>query len=316
MRGTFYANSPFYLLKPAGFPANLIKSNCVTLYPTAFGYARISRMSMQTPAAQKMIFRGRLEFGSQRTFEKVLQHWKSRTENYFKSDILFRPEELFDAEHHVLDLPQQVLMSTEKHWLNTTALLREIAQYALAGNVEAWKVLNGKVLDEHLIEPNTEKTAVSEYLRGRQLLEQGIMTEASQALTNAIEKFGKNALAYERRGYMNYKLKNFNDAHYDFSKSIDLNPRSPEPHYGRGRVRMLRNEWESALSDMDMSIKHSLAVQSLHWISRFRRGECLYHLKRFDLAAVEFRFFLQRKMEESDPLFQYRAKAEFMMKSV
>ena len=43
--------------------------------------------------ALKLIFKGRLEFGNQRTFDMVLRHWQNRIETYFKADILFKPED-------------------------------------------------------------------------------------------------------------------------------------------------------------------------------------------------------------------------------
>lgn len=265
------------------------------------------------PQPLKLIFKGRLEFGSERTFNMVLNHWNTRIENYFKTDILFKAEQVFNADDHALSVPQQVLMSTEKHWRSTTALLQEVAQYALAGKVGAWWVQNGQILAEYNIEPKSDKTAVTEFLRGRDLALQGGMEQASQALTNAIEKFERHALAYERRGYVNYKLKNFNDAFYDFSKSININQNNAEPFYGRGKVRMLKNEWENAVQDFDQAIKLSLAVQPIHWLSRLRKGDSLFHAKRFEEAAKELKFFLQKSFSETDPNFRFRSKAEFLL---
>lgn len=264
------------------------------------------------PQPLKLIFRGRLEFGSERTFNMVLHHWNTRIESYFKSDILFKAEQVFSSEDHALTVPQQVLMSTEKSWRSTTALLQEVAQYALAGNVGAWWVLNGQILAEYNIEPKSDKTAVTEYLRGRELAQQGGMELASVALTNAITKYERHALAYERRGYVNYKLKNFNDALYDFSKSIAINSNNPEPFYGRGKVRMLKNDWDAAVQDLDQAIKLSLAVQPIHWLARLRKGDSLYHAKRYEDATKELKYFLQKKFTEADPAFRFRAKAEFL----
>lgn len=268
--------------------------------------------STQVPPL-KLIFRGRLEFGSERTFNMVLHHWNSRVDSYFKSDVLLKAEEIFYADSFTMDVPQQVLMSTEKHWRSTTALLKEIAQYALAGNVGAWWVNSGQVLAQYTIEPESDKTAVSEFIRGRDLVQQGGMEMASEALSNAISKFERNALAYERRGYVNYKLKNFKDAQYDFSKSIGINPNNPEPYYGRGKVKMIMNEWESAVLDFDAALKGSLAVQPLHWLARLRKAECLFHSKRFMEAIPELKFFLQRKFTDTHPAFRFRPKAEFLL---
>lgn len=270
---------------------------------------------MNTIAQQplKLVFRGRLDFGNQRTYDLVVKHWQTRLENYFRTEVLFKAEQIFVPEELAINVPQQTLMSTEKHWRNTTSLLKEVAQYALAGNVGAWWVQNGQVLAECQIEPNSDKVAVSEYLRGRELVQQGGMEEASIALSNAIEKYERHAAAFERRGYVNYKLKNFNDAHYDFSKSIAINPLAPEPFYGRGKVHMIKNEWEAAAADFDQAIKKSLAVQPMHWLARLRKGDSLYHAKRYAEAIPELKFFLQRKFQENDPNIRFKAKAEFLL---
>ncbi|MCB0525683.1 MAG: tetratricopeptide repeat protein [Saprospiraceae bacterium] len=270
-------------------------------------------MNLQQPQPLKLIFRGRLDFGSQRTYDLVLKHWHSRIENYFKTEVLFTAEELFTEEDFSLTVPQQTLMSTAKHWRNTTSLLKEVAQYALAGNVGAWWVQNGQVLDEYQIEPETEKAAVSEFLRGRELVKEGGMEQASVALSNAIEKFARHAAAYERRGYVNYKLKNYNDALHDFSKSISINPKSPEPYYGRGKVLMLKNEWESAIPDFDKTIKGALAVQPIYWLARLRKSECLFHAKRFSEAIPELKLYLQRKFYDNDPNLRFISKAEYLL---
>lgn len=267
----------------------------------------------QPPLPLKVVFRGRLEFGSQRTFDMVLKHWNTRVENYFKADVLFTAEQVFSEDGYALTVPQQTLMSTQKRWRSTTALLYEVAQFALAGNVGAWWVQNGKVLDQHLIEPKSDKVAVAEYLRGRDLVQQGGMEQASEALTNAIEKYSRNALAYERRGYVNYKLTNYNDALYDFSKSIAIYDYNPEPFYGRGKINMLKNDWENAISDFQSTIDRSLAVQPIYWLARLRKADCLYHAKRYAAALPDLKFFLQRSFSENDPNLRFRAKAEFLM---
>jgi tetratricopeptide (TPR) repeat protein len=267
--------------------------------------------SPQTPL--KLIFKGRLDFGSQRTYDMVLKHWQTRIETYFKADILLKAEDVFFAEDLTLSVPQQVSMSTEKNWRSTTSLLQEVAQFAVMGNVGAWCVESGHVLHHLKIEPSSDKAAVHMYNQGCVLLQQGGMNEASEALNVAIEKYERHALAYERRGYVNYKLKNFKDALYDFNKSIDLYPNNAEPYYGRGKVKMLKNDWDAAIADMDSAVKRSLPLQHIYWLSRLRKGESLYHAKRYTEAVVELKAFLLRKFAETDPNFRYRPKAEFVL---
>lgn len=271
-----------------------------------------SSLAQQQPPL-KLIFKGRLDFGSQRTYDMVLKHWQTRIETYFKADVLFKAEQVFSAEDLTLHVPQQVVMSTEKHWRSTTSLLQEVAQFAVMGNLGAWCVDSGQVVHQMKIEPSSDKAAVHMYNQGCALLQQGGMMEASEALNVAIEKYERHALAYERRGYVNYKLKNFKDALHDFSKSIDYYPNNPEPYYGRGKVKMLKNDWDAAVADMECAIKRSLPLQHIYWLSRLRKGESLYHAKKFAEAAAEFKLFLQRQFAESDPNFRYRPKAEYLL---
>ncbi len=262
----------------------------------------------------KLIFKGRLEFGTQRTFDMVLRHWQTRIETYFKADILFKPEQVFNEEDFSLNVPQQTIMNTDKHWRSTTSLLQEVSQFAVAGRVWAWCLDNGRLLASLNIEPDSDKVAVSEYRRGCDLVGQvGMEQEASEALSRAIEKYERHALAYERRGYVNYKLKNYNDALHDFSKSIRFNPHNPEPYYGSGKVKTLKNEWEGAAQDFDQAIKLSLALQPLHWLARMKKGECLFHSKKYAEASAELRLFLKRNFTESDPNFARRRRAAYLL---
>lgn len=268
---------------------------------------------VNTTPPLKLIFKGRLEFGNQRTFDMMLKSWTVRAETYFKSDILFKPENVLDEADFSLTVPQQTIMGTDKQWRTTTALLEELAQFAVVGVIRAWSVDTGILLHDLTIEPKSDKVAVLEFRRGRELTEQeGMEDEAAQALSRAIERYENHALAYERRGYVNFKLKNFNDAHYDFSKSIDINPNNPEPFYGRGKVRMLKNDWDGAASDYEQAVKKSIALQPLYWRSRLHRGECLYHAKKFKESAAELKLFLQRNFQKHDPNFDRRRRGWFM----
>jgi tetratricopeptide (TPR) repeat protein len=192
-------------------------------------------------------------------------------------------------------------------------MLREIVQFAVVGKIQAWCICNGEVT-EITLEPKTDKGAVHEYWLGCELVQQeGGMEEASAALSRAIEKYQRHALAYERRGYINYKLANFNDALYDFSKSIDINPNNPEPHYGRGKVRMLKQEWELAAQDFEATVKRSIALQPIFWLARLKKGECLLHAGRFQEAIAELQLFLKRDFTPENPNFRRRRRAWYLL---
>ncbi len=269
---------------------------------------------MNTTQPLKLIFKGRLEFGNPRTFEMVLRHWETRLETYFKNDIVFNAEDVFSEEDFSLTVPQQKIMNSEKSWRSTTALLEELAQFAVSGNIWAWCIDDGRLLETMNIEPDSDKAAVREYRKGRSLVGQkGKEQEATKALSRAIEKYERHALAYERRGYVNYKLTNYNDALRDFSKSIRYNPHNPDAYYGSGKIKMLKNEWDNAVVDFDMAVKTSLPLQPLHWLARMKKGESYYHAKKYKEAAYELRLFLKRAFSETDPNFDRRRRASYLL---
>lgn len=263
----------------------------------------------------KLIFKGRLEFGNQRTFDMVVKHWQVRLETYFKSDVLFKSEQVLIENEFalVIALPQVTVQATDKAWRATTDMLREVVQFAIVGRIQAWRLHDGRLIDAIDLQPHSDKTAVAEYWLGCELVKKEGMEEAAKALSRAIDKYQRHALAYERRGYVNYKLRNFNDALYDFSKSIDINPNNPEPYYSRAKVQMLKNEWEQAAADCDMSIKRSIPLQPIYWLSRMRKGECLMHAKQYDAAIAEFQLFLKRNFGKDDPNFNRRRKVWYMI---
>ncbi|MCS6930215.1 MAG: tetratricopeptide repeat protein [Saprospiraceae bacterium] len=262
----------------------------------------------------RLVFKGRLDFGNERTFEKVRQHWQSRMENYFKNHLLFKAEEALRLEDYALVIPQQKLHGSDKAWRMTVELFRELAQYATAGYIAAWCLGDEGTAEQTYIEPVSDKVAVQEFLRGRQLVNvPGKEMEAAQALSRAIEKYERHALAYERRGYVNYKLGNYNDALHDFERSISFNPHHPDAYYGRGKVRMIKNDWSGAAEDFDLTIKNSIALQPIYWSARLRKGECLLHLKKYAEACKELKLFLGRNFDRSDPNYRHLRRATYLL---
>lgn len=255
----------------------------------------------------KIILSGHLEFGTDRTFELALNMFQQRAETYYKNDILLKPAEIFISERSMLDIPRSIInTAAEKSWRNTVHLLETISQYAIAGNVSAWKLDNGALVEHAFMEPRGDKSAVQCFLRGRELVTQGQQTEAKDALSTAIEKYTRHALAYERRGYVNYKLGNVADALYDFTKSIDIYPHSPEAYMGRAIVNLHQKNFAAAASDLDMAIKTSIPHQPIHWRARRMKGECHVELNEFAKAEFELKLVTNKtfKAEDSNAAWQ------------
>lgn len=259
----------------------------------------------------KIIFSGRLEFGSSRSYNMAQRSFEQRLENFYRSDIILKMEEVFDEAQNALNVPRHIVNeASEKSLRNTIQLLEYISQFAVAGDVSIWKIDQGKVVDHRVVEPRSDKAAVQAYLLGRQLItETGREEEAVSALSRAIEKFERHAKAYERRGFVNYQLRNFQEARYDYDKSIAINPKAAEPYLGRALVKLAVSDRAGAIADLDKAIKNSIPLQPIYWQSRRIKADC--HLKEEEIqkAIFELKLFTKRKFPPTDPNFKWRRRA-------
>lgn len=260
----------------------------------------------------KSIFSGHLEFGNQKSIDRIQALFAHRAENYYRNQILLKAEDIFNMETATLEVPRYIGQGTEKDWKNTVNMLQYIVQYAIAGDISCWRVDDGRVVDHIHVEPQGDKTAIQEFIKGREMVEEkGMEEEAKEALSRAIEKFERHAKAYERRGFVNYQLRNFKDALYDYSKSIDINPAAAEPYLGRGFVKMATGDLAGAIVDFEKTTKQSIPLQSIYWKARRIKGECHLKLQQYDKAAYELKFFIQRAFTPDNSNYKWRKMAFF-----
>jgi len=260
----------------------------------------------------KTIFTGRLEFGSPKSYDKVLKMYQHRVENYYKSDILLNEEEIFDEESASLSVPRLIIQGSEKSWKNTVSLLEYVAQFAVAGNMGAWMTEEGKILRHGVVEPKSDRAAVQAFLKGRDLIgTEGKESEAMEALNRAIEKYERHAQAYERRGYVNFLLKNYEEALYDYSKSIDIAPSNSEPYFGRANVKILVGDLQGAIADLELAIKRSIPLQPIYWRCRKIKADCYFKLNDYKGALLDLRLFTKRAFKADNPNFLYKRAAFF-----
>ncbi|MCB0569547.1 MAG: tetratricopeptide repeat protein [Phaeodactylibacter sp.] len=259
----------------------------------------------------KIIFSGQLEFGTERSFERMVELFAHRAENYYRNVLLIKSEDIFKQETCTLEIPRLIIAAaTEKEWKNTINILEFVVDYAIAGGMSAWMINDGQVVKYRHLEPNSDKAAIQAFLHGRELVkESGREEEAKKALSRAIEKFERHAKAYERRGFVNYQLRNYKDAAYDYSKSIDINPLAAEPYLGRALVKMAQEDYRAATADLEQAIKGSIPLQPMHWQARRIKAECHLKLEEYEKAAQELKFVTRRGFSADDPNFKWRKRA-------
>ncbi len=260
----------------------------------------------------KVIVAGHLEFGAERNYEQVVRLFEHRRENYYRNDIFLKVEDIFQPENQVLDIPRIIVNCTDKQWRNTTNLLKQITEFAISGDLNLWRIRETQSTEHLLLEPRGDKSATQAFLRGRQLVdENGREDEAREALSEAIDKFGRHAMAYERRGYVNYRLGNLKDAHYDYTRSLAINASRPEAYYGRALVHRQRGEWAEAAADLTEAIRYAIPHQNVYWQARCLKGDALVQLAKLADAAKEYKFFLTRRRPDDDPLLHWERRIFF-----
>ncbi len=227
--------------------------------------------------------------------------YQYRIETYYKNDIIFKFEDVFNEEELSLEIPRFVGNVTEKSFKNTVDLLSYCVQFAVNGTVRAWLLDNGNILHFELMEPESDKAAVQHFLRGRSLVKQeGQQDAAINDLTKAIEIHDRHAQAYERRAKTNLILRKYHDAVRDYTKSINIDPSNPSAYFGRARIALLEKDWKKASEDLDFAIKKSIALEPIHWKARRLKGLCHLYLKEYRKAIFELKLYTHRKFKDGD----------------
>lgn len=258
----------------------------------------------------KVIFAGHFEFGSPRSFDTALKMFLHKKETYYKTDVLFN-ENIFNSTAMTLNVSRIKLEQvSEKSWRNTTNLMEFISQYALSGEFNAWRIVEGKMEEHKQIEPSSDKDAVQYFMNGRALVKQrGKELEAIEHLSNAIDKFDKHPQAYERRAYVHYLLGNYDHARLDYSRSIECYGEEAAPYFGKGLVCMSSNAFEAAIDCLNSAIKFSIPLQPMYWKARRVKAECLMKMDNIKEAAGELKFFVERTFSTDDPNQKWKKKA-------
>ena len=258
----------------------------------------------------KTIIQGRLSFGTQKSYDKIVKMYEYRTETYYKSDILLQKEDIFNPEDLSLIITRYVGNASDKNFKNTVSLLDYCSQFAVAGSIQAWMIDEGKIKNQADIQPQSDRSVVQQFQKGDQFFREGNKdNEALDAFSKTIESYQKHGQAYERRGWVNLRLENFGDALYDFNKAISLDDTIAFAYYGRALIYKNEGNIEAAVADFQNTVKRAVALQPLHWKGRLRKAECLIEMEQWEKAAFELKFFTNRKFAKDDTNLLRRPRA-------
>lgn len=260
----------------------------------------------------KTIIQGRIEFGTQKAYDMAFKMFVSRAEKYYKNDILFTEDEIFFPDELLMHIPRFVKQVFAKSFKNTVALLEYIVQFGVSGEMDLWQLEEGKILLFKHLEPSSDKVAVQQYHKGKNLAEEdGKEDEAINALNKAIEKYDRHAQAYERRGKVNLKLKKYHDALRDFDKCLALDETNPYAYYGKALVLNHNKEIQESIESLQSAIKRSVAHQNIHWKARRMKGKLHFSQKEYKKAEFELKLFANRKFADDNPNYIWNKEGHY-----
>lgn len=261
----------------------------------------------------RVIISGRFEFNNARSVRQAIKVIDHLQETRYKGEALFDDSSMLDEETCAFVVPRFVTTCSEKAWQNTVHFIEQVNEYAIAGDMNMWKIQDGHLCEHFYMEPYSEKTAVVAYKNGLECLKQGDENAAIEFLTKAINKFGRHAKAYERRGFAYSLLNKEEDALADFAKSIEIDPKRPEAYLSRAIVAMKEEDWAKAIEDLNISMKRSIPHQSVNLHARQLKGDCLVGLGKYEEAVKEYNFVVNRKMTKEHPQSRYLRQIAFSM---
>lgn len=261
----------------------------------------------------KTIIQGRLEFVTSKSYSKIFKLYQQRHETYYKGDVIFKGEDIFDEDRLTLEIPRYVGQHLEKSYKNTVAILEYCAQFAMAGSIRAWMAESGKTMHYDLMEPKSDKGAVQAFIKGRKLVRiEGKEEDAIAALSKAIHKYDRHAQAYERRAKVNFIMENYAEAQRDYKKCIGIDPTIPNAYYGLAKCLLMTEQHEEAIENLNFALKKSIALQPIYWKARRLKAESHIILKQWEEAEFDLKLFTNRNFGKDNPNTTYIKKGNFL----
>ncbi|MBP6185433.1 MAG: hypothetical protein KA479_10865 [Saprospiraceae bacterium] len=246
--------------------------------------------------ANKVIFKGRFDFGSKEVVLRIVKQLEPRIINLYKEDFPWKIEDLFpeDAEHVIFKpISLQVMDRTWKHGLDA---LNWLAQFALCGEVLAIRLGAHRVTER--IVPVSDKAAVLLY---RHAMEDTDLVGRADLLDQVIAKYPVHVEALMARADLAIDREDLVSALTDLNLIQDRDPENPAFWHRISRCNFLQGDWDQALSDIENAIAFSMPLEDIHWQSRMLKARILKSMEQFEQALHQWNL-LETKLEKTPEL--------------
>ena len=243
---------------------------------------RKTRIRMQ---AIRVIFKGTFDFGSPETVARILRQLEPRIINLYKEDFPWKLEELFPEGCEQIVFKPVSMQVTERAWKHALDGLEFLAQFALCGEVFAYKLGGGKRAG-HCFAPSSEKAAVVLYQHAQEIEDPA---KKRKYVDGAIKKYPAHTEALVLRAEMAMEGEDMDSARTDIETALERNPRHAQAWLTLAQIDHDLGEWDAALEHVNTAIKNSMPLQDIHWQARLLKARIQQTAEHFEQALTEWK---------------------------
>ncbi|MCO6486439.1 MAG: hypothetical protein J5I41_11755 [Saprospiraceae bacterium] len=246
--------------------------------------------------AHKVIFKGRLDFGSTDAVGRIIRQLESRFVTLYKEDLPWKPENLVHPDLSHMRIQPVSLSLTERTWKHGIDVMQWLAQFAFCGEVLAIRLSPERTY--HRIAPDGQKAAV---LLFRHAQESDAPHDRIRLLDQAIEKYDRHTEALMSRADLAMDREDFSAAAADLRVVASCDPENPRLWLCQARHDYRTGEWDQALQCTHRAISLSMPLEEIHWEGRLMKSRI--HRSMGDMAEASREWTLLENRLEKTPEF-------------
>lgn len=230
--------------------------------------------------AQKVIFRGRLDFGSQEAVRKLVPQLVARITTLYKDDYPWKPELVLPEDSQEITFKPISTQMADRTWKHGMDSLKWMSQFAICGRIVAYRL--GAERDKHVIRPTGQKAAVLFY---QQSLQTEDLTERQSLLKQAIDKYPHHVEALVASAKIAMHEGAYDIAYPLLEKAAVLDPDNPLVWLYRARKAQQQNDLDAARMYVEKSISLAMPLEDIHWQGRWVKSKIALAVR--DVATAE-----------------------------
>lgn len=243
--------------------------------------------------AHKVIFKGRLDFGSKETVARIVRQLEPRILNLYKEDFPWKLEDLFpEGTEQVRFQPVSKLIA-DRTWKHGLDALTWLAHFALCGEVLAIRLSPER--STHRILPDGQKAAVLLY---RHALEESDPMQREGLYEQILDKYAFHTEALMGRADLALERGDLDQAARDLALVQERDPENPALWFRMARYHYRQGELGPALTHIERSVSLSMPLEEMHWRGRHCKARILQDMDVPEQAEQEWRM-LETRLEKT-----------------